>query len=217
MLEILDAAKQKFDSDFTFNQISTWSVYGTVPLPAEETTPCNPTGFYSISKRTAEQLLQTYSELYGIKYRIFRLCNILGETDVATKTKNSIQYLIKKLKKNKDITVYNGGRFIREYMYVDDACEGIMIGAGYGNLNDIYNIGVGRGYYYGDLIEYCKEKLNSISTINYVDKPIAQGSVQARDMYLNVDKIKRLGFVPRYSVYGALDNVIAGYKFWNWS
>lgn len=213
MLEILDAARQKYGKDFVFNQISTWSVYGKVPLPAIETEACNPTGIYSITKRTAEQLLITFCELYGCKYRILRLCNVIGETDRVRKTKNSIQYLIGQLKKNKDISIYNNGDFLREYIYVDDVCEGIMLAITKGELNEIYNIGTGVKSIYGELIKYCAKELKSTSKINYINVPIAQGSVQAKDMYLNIDKIKKLGFEPKYNVYEALDIIMRGLKW----
>jgi len=209
MLQILEKAKNKFGSDFTFNQISTWSVYGITPLPAVETATCNPTGFYSISKRTAEQLLITFCTLYGITYRIFRLCNIIGKNDRVTQTKNSLQYLIEELKMNKDITLYDNGDFLREFMYVDDVCRGIEMGLTLcDNYNEIYNLGTGKPSVYGDLILYCKEKLKSTSIITCIDSPIAQGSVQAKDIYLNVDKIKDIGFKPNYNVYEALDIIM---------
>src|SRR5437870_12841263 len=40
-----------------WNQISSWFTYGNVDLPAKEEYNCNPKGFYSITKRAAEQLV----------------------------------------------------------------------------------------------------------------------------------------------------------------
>jgi nucleoside-diphosphate-sugar epimerase len=215
MLEMLDKAKTKFGSDFIFNQISTWSVYGAVELPASETSECNPTGFYSITKRAAEQLLITFCEIYGARFRILRLCNIIGETaKEVTKEKNSLQYLINELKENRDITLYDNGNFLREFMYIDDACNAIQTclrNSNY-NYNEIYNIGTGEKSVYGDLIEYCKQQLKSTSKINRVKHMIPQGTVQARDIYLNVNKLKALGFIPEYTVYDALDIIMKGSK-----
>ena len=56
-------------------------VYGQTQMPATEESICNPTGFYSITKRAAEQLIISYCETYGIKYRILRLCNVYGIGD----------------------------------------------------------------------------------------------------------------------------------------
>jgi len=209
MLEILDAAKKKFGNDFSFNQVSTWSVYGEVSLPANERDWCNPTGFYSITKRTAEQLLETFSTIYSSRYRIFRLCNIIGETaKTISKQKNAFQYLIKELQADKNIVLYNGGDFIREFMYVDDACEAIMFLMKFSMYGDIYNVGTGIPHNYGELIEYCKKIIGSKSRIDRVVNPFPHGSVQAKDMYLDVTKLKDLGFYPQYTVYDAIDKII---------
>ena len=78
LIKTLESCKGK---DVTFNFISSWFVYGDVPLPAKETAHCDPKGFYSITKRAAEQLLISYCETFGMNYRILRLPNVLGETD----------------------------------------------------------------------------------------------------------------------------------------
>jgi nucleoside-diphosphate-sugar epimerase len=209
MLEILDASRKKFGDDFTFNQLSTWSVYGEVNLPVNERSWCNPTGFYSITKRTAEQLLEIFSIAYGCNYRIFRLCNIIGETAKnISKQKNALQYLIKELQEDKDITLYNNGNFLREFMYVDDACDAIMFLINYSNNGDIYNIGTGIPHNYGELIEYCKTVIGSKSRIHRSFNQFPHGSVQAKDIYLDVTKLNNLGFSPKYTVYDAINKII---------
>lgn len=209
MLEILEHAKDRFGTDFTFNHISTWSVYGTVKLPAKENALCNPTGFYSITKRTAEQMLISYCKVFGIKYRILRLCNVLGETDkIVPKKKNALQYLINELKNNRDINLYNNGKFFREYMYVNDVCDGIHLCIEKGEPNEIYNIGCGEKQVFGEIINYCKEKLKSTSKINRINPSGFHNIVQAKDMYLDTEKIKKLGFVPKYTIYDTLDIIM---------
>lgn len=211
LIELLDQARKRFGSDFTFNHISTWSVYGKVDLPAKEDAYCNPTGFYSITKRTAEQMLMAYSRIFGNRYRIFRLCNVLGEADrVVPKKKNALQYLVNELKQNKDIDLYHNGNFYREYMYVDDVCRAVALCVEKAEVNEIYNIGCGEAQVFGDLIHYCAKKLGSTSTINRIEPSGFHDIVQAKDMYLDVTKIKALGFEPEFSIYDALDLVMEG-------
>ena len=47
LCEVLDHCRSE---DITFNFISSWFVYGKGDTPASETSPCNPQGFYSITK-----------------------------------------------------------------------------------------------------------------------------------------------------------------------
>ena len=88
------------DKDLVFNFVSSWFVYGQndkTPF-REDDLACNPTGFYSITKRCAEQLIISFCNTYGIKYRIFRLANVLGEGDgKISKKKNALQFLIKEI------------------------------------------------------------------------------------------------------------------------
>jgi nucleoside-diphosphate-sugar epimerase len=116
------------NSDVVFNFISSWFVYGQnneIPF-REDHSKCNPTGFYSITKYCAEQLLISFCETFNVKYRIFRLANVLGEGDSKiSKKKNALQYLIKQITENKDVELYYGGKVLRDYIYVDDVCAAI--------------------------------------------------------------------------------------------
>ena len=106
LIETLEECKGR---DVVFNFVSSWFVYGqTDELPATEDTNCNPKGFYSITKRAAEQMLISYCETFNIKYRIFRLCNVYGvnATKVSIK-RNALQYLAGEVVNNRDINLYN--------------------------------------------------------------------------------------------------------------
>ena len=59
MMEVLEKLKEK---DFVFNFISSWFVYGDTKMPASETSICFPKGFYSITKKAAEDLLISFCE-----------------------------------------------------------------------------------------------------------------------------------------------------------
>jgi nucleoside-diphosphate-sugar epimerase len=78
LMKVLDNCKGK-DIEFTF--VSSWFVYGDTHLPARETSPCRPKGFYSITKLAAEQLLESYCKTFNIKYNIVRLGNVIGKGD----------------------------------------------------------------------------------------------------------------------------------------
>ena len=198
---LMDVLEHCRDNKVTFNLISSWFVYGRSRLPAREVDHCDPTGFYSITKRTAEQLLISFCETYGIDYRILRLCNVYGIGDGKTSAKkNAIQYMIDLLKQGEDINLYEGGYVLRDLMHVDDVCEAIKLVCDSGDLNTIYNIGSGQPVAVRAIMEQAKQYLNSPSKFNSIDTPKFHEIVQSRDFYMDVSKLKSLGFQQKISL-----------------
>lgn len=184
---------------FTFNFISSWFVYGDAELPAREDSPCNPKGFYSITKRAAEQLLISYCETFGMKYRILRLGNVIGTQNAPNSPKkNAIQYLISQLRLNAPVDLYEGGKVFRDYIYIDDCVDAINLVIEKGELNSIYNIATGYPTELLKVILDAKELIGSTSVLNPIETPKFHKVVQVKNMYLNVDKLNRLGFIPNY-------------------
>jgi nucleoside-diphosphate-sugar epimerase len=198
LCEVLDFCR---NSDITFNFISSWFTYGETKLPAKEEYYCRPTGFYSITKKAAEDLLISFCRTYGVKYRILRLCNVYGVGDKKiSKKKNAIQYMINLLKNNEDVSLYDNGEPIRDLMYIDDVCHAINIVLEKGNKNEIYNIGSGIPVSIGEVINIAKTILKSKSKINYIDAPDFHKIVQSKDFWMDVSKLKSLGFEQRVSL-----------------
>jgi len=207
LIETLEQCKGK---DVVFNFVSSWFVYGqTSDLPATEDTHCNPKGFYSITKRAAEQMLISYCETFDIKYRIFRLCNVYGvnATKVSVK-RNALQYLSNEVVKSRDINLYNDGNDIRDFMHVEDVCRAMMLCMDEAKTNDIINIGSGVPTKFGKVMEYVKLKTKSDSKFNSVEPPKFHKVVQVQDMYLDVSKLNSLGFNPEKDFWQQIDKII---------
>lgn len=192
-VDVLEQCKNK---DITFNFISSGFVYGNDVLDAKETDCCNPTGFYSITKRCAEQLLISFCETFGIKYRILRIGNVYGLDKTISPGKNVLGHMINLLKENQDIKLYDGGNFLKDYMYVEDICRAIKIVLEKGNLNQIYNIATGSSRSFRDIIKDAKNIVQSKSNIIDLPFPKEQEYIQIKNMTLNVNKLKSLGFIP---------------------
>ena len=181
-------------SDICFNFISSWFVYGDCELPAREDVLCNPKGFYSITKKCAEDLLIDFCRTYGVKYRILRMPNVVGGIDPkASPKKNAISYLISLLKKGEDITLVNEGKIYRDVLHVDDVCRGINLVLNKGELDSIYNIGSGQMTSLGDIMKTAKHFLKS-------DSNILSKIGYSQDMYLDCSKVRALGFSPNISI-----------------
>jgi len=214
LIETLESCRKKYNSDFIFNFISSWFVYGkTQDFPVSESSNCNPKGFYSITKRAAEQMLISYCETYNINYRILRLANIYGTKDTkASKKKNAFVHLIKEVSRGRDIELYNNGEDIRDFLHVSDACDAINLIVNKGDLNEIYNIGSGQPRTFIETMNYAREKSGLNSKFKFINPPEFHEIVQIKDMYLNISKLKNLGFKQKISIWRGLDEIIRNSK-----
>lgn len=211
MLENVD----REDPNLVINFVSSWFVYGknTIMPFHEDKSQCNPTGFYSITKRSAEQLLISFCETFDIKYRIFRLANVLGEGDgKISRKKNALQYLIKQAVDNKELPLYNGGSAIRDYIYVDDVCDAISHCMKHAPTNEIINIGNGKPYVLMDIIRKTMKEVNSTSEIVNMDPPHFHKVVQVEHSFLDITKLKSYGFESQYSIDDIVTKLISFYK-----
>jgi len=207
LIRVLENTR-KLDN-LTFNFASSWFVYGDVESAATESSYCNPKGFYSITKRTAEQLLISYCETHNIKYRILRFSNVIGPGDLhVSKKKNALTYLLRKIKNNENIELYNDGHFYRDYMHVVDVCRAINLVINNSAYNEIYNIGTGKPLLFRNAIDYIVKKTQSTSQITAIDQSSFHKVVQNLSFYMNCDKLKNLGFVEKYSIEQTLDELI---------
>lgn len=193
LVEVLNNCK---DKDVTFNFISSCFVYGNDVLNAKETDCCHPTGFYSITKRCAEQLLISFCKTFNIKYRILRIGNVYGLDRTISLQKNVLGSIIKSLKENKDIKLYDGGNYLKDYIHVDDVCRAIKLILNCGNINEIYNISTGDSRYFKQIIHEAKDTLGSKSNLIDIDTPQEQKYIQVKNMTLNTEKLQALGFSP---------------------
>jgi nucleoside-diphosphate-sugar epimerase len=212
LLRVLDYYRddESLRKNSIFNFVSSWFVYGKIyDLPAKETSICNPKGFYSITKKCAEDLLISFCETYDLKYRIFRLCNVygIGDKDVS-KRKNALQYLINEIKNNRPIQLYYGGNFIRDYMDGDDICRAINLCMNVSNVNQIINIGSGIPQNFGEIIHSVVKETGSTSLITAIDPSDFHKHVQVKDMYLDITKLKNLGFIQQVKIFDGIKKIL---------
>lgn len=185
--------------NITFNFISSWFVYGKcVDIPATEETICNPTGFYSITKKCAEDLIKSFCDTFGVKYRILRLCNVLGKDPGASKRKNAVSWMIEQLKEDKEISLYDNGTHKRDFLYIDDVCEAIWVVTQKGKLNEVYNIGSGIGTKISEIVYNAHELLHSKSIISNIEPPEFHNQVQSKHFWMDSSKLNNLGWKQKF-------------------
>lgn len=210
LISVLEACKNTYSTDTVFNFVSSWFVYGkNCSLNTRETDACDPRGFYSITKRAAEQMLICYCETMGMKYRIMRLTNIIGESDAnASLKKNALQYMVGLLKKNETVRVYDDGSSVRDFMYVDDACKAINTCLSSAPTGEIINISNSQPVTIREAVYYCKEQLKSSSDIVSIETPKFHKVVQVKDVCLNTDKLRSYGYRSTIDTWQAMDRIL---------
>ncbi len=118
ILDIIKNQKKRFV------HISTDEVFGSIENgSAVETSNFNPSSPYAATKAAAELLVNSYFVTYGSDVIITRCTNNYGPRQYPEKL---IPKTILLANQNKKIPVYGNGKNIRDWVYVDDHCNGIL-------------------------------------------------------------------------------------------
>jgi dTDP-glucose 4,6-dehydratase len=145
---LLEAARQHWlvnqgqkSNECRFHHISTDEVYGTLGQtdPAfTEQTPYAPNSPYSASKAGSDHLVRAYYHTYGLPVTTTNCSNNYGPYQ---HTEKFIPTVIRACMEQRPIPIYGDGSNIRDWLYVEDHCRGIMRVIEAGRLGETYNIG----------------------------------------------------------------------------
>jgi len=129
-------------SRFRFVHVSTDEVYGSLgPEGAfSETTPYAPNSPYSASKAGADHLVRAYHETYGLPALVTNCSNNYGPYQYPEKL---IPLCLLNAAEGRDIPIYGDGLNVRDWLYVEDHCDGIWTVFERGRPGRAYNIGGG--------------------------------------------------------------------------
>jgi dTDP-glucose 4,6-dehydratase len=138
---LLDAARRHGTARFL--HVSTDEVYGSVAAPFEATEefPLNPSSPYSASKAGSDLLARAYFVTYRLPVVITRASNNYGPYQFPEKL---IPLMIANAMESRPLPVYGDGLQVRDWLYVDDHCHGILAALRKGRDGEIYNIGGNR-------------------------------------------------------------------------
>lgn len=167
-----------------FNEESLWDGY-----PEETNAP------YGLAKRNSLIQLQTAREEFGFNGIYLLPTNLYGPGDHFEEARSHvIPALIKKFVEAKDeIEIWGSGNASRDFLYIDDAIEGILLAAEHYNLPTPINLGSGREVRIGVLVEYLKKIFQFKGKILYnTNKPDGQPR-----RCLRIWKAKQLGWQPK--------------------
>ena len=128
--------------NFRFHHISTDEVFGSLPADPSaqftEDTPYDPRSPYSASKASSDHLVRAWHETYGLPVVLSNCSNNYGPYHFPEKL---IPVVILNALANKPLPIYGDGSNIRDWLYVEDHADALLLVATQGRIGRSYNIG----------------------------------------------------------------------------
>lgn len=146
-LVLLEAARQMVKRDqsarhanFRFLHVSTDEVYGTLGATGSfhEETPYAPNSPYAASKAGADHFVRAYFHTYGLPTLMTNCSNNYGPYQFPEKL---IPLIILNALDGKALPIYGEGKNVRDWLFVEDHCEGLLLVLQHGHPGEKYNLG----------------------------------------------------------------------------
>lgn len=155
---------------------------------------------YPESKRCGEALCQAYKAQKGLDVVILRLTRSYGPTMLMSDTKVVSQF-IKKGIAGEDIVLKSAGTQYYSYTYMADAVSGLLYALLCGENGEAYNIAEEQSdIMLKNLAEIIAEIAGKQVVFEIPDAVEAAGYSKATKVRLNGEKLKKLGWMPRYTI-----------------
>ena len=144
---LLELARKQAEvnPDFRAVHVSTDEVYGSLGSDGlfSEETPYAPNSPYAASKASADHLVRAWYKTYGTPVMITNCSNNYGPYQYPEKL---IPLMVLNTLEARDLPVYGDGQQIRDWLYVEDHCSGVMQVLQQGKPGEHYNIGGNNEY-----------------------------------------------------------------------
>ena len=191
-----------------FVHISTDEVYGSIESGSwPETHPLAPNSPYSASKASSDLLALAYHRTHGLDVRVTRCSNNYGPHQFPEKV---IPLFVSNLLDGKKVPLYGEGLNVRDWLHVEDHCQGIELVRTKGRAGEVYNIGGGTELsnkeLTGLLLEACGADWDRVERVE--DR-------KGHDLRYSVDWSKihdELGYQPQHDFASGLADTVAWYR-----
>ena len=189
-LNILEAVKETGVKSLVFASSS--SVYGgNRKLPfSEEDMVDNPVSPYAATKKCGELLCHTYSHLFGIDITALRFFTVYGERQ---RPEMAIYSFTEKVMKGEELPVFAMGESSRDYTYIGDIVDGVILSMENMGGYRVYNLGESQVTKLLDLVKMIEKATGKKAKVNLL--PSQPGDVDIT--YADVSKARsEIGYSP---------------------
>ena len=211
--------------EFRFLHVSTDEVYGSLGASGafSEETGYAPNSPYSASKAGADHLVRAYFHTFGLPVLLTNCSNNYGPYQFPEKL---IPLMILNAMEAKPLPIYGDGGNVRDWLYVDDHCRGILQVLERGEVGGKYNLGGGSERTNLEIVDILCEELEArlpASRNPALTRQSKQGYKELqtfvsdrpghdRRYAIDASRIKRdLGWAPRHHLASGLASTVAWY------
>jgi UDP-glucose 4-epimerase len=204
---VLEGCRQKQVKRFVF--ASSGAAVGDVTPPIHENIVPRPLSPYGAGKLVGEAYCQAYAGSFGLNTVALRFSNVYGPLS-AHKTKNAVPSFISLALRGKDLLIYGDGKQTRDFIYVEDLCEGILRSVTTDDISgEIFQLGTSIETSILEIAEIVRDVADADVAINF--EPRRAGEVYKSRV--DISKAARLlGFSPSIEVKEGLGRTVEWFR-----
>jgi UDP-glucose 4-epimerase len=195
--------------------VGTRGQYGNqVTLPVSETAPTNPRGIYEITNLTAEKMVSVYHEVHGLQSVMLRLTNVYGpKSQMKHDHYGVVNWFIRLALENKQIPLYGDGSLKRDFLYIDDAIDALILCATTQSCyGEILNVGNNKAETFRELVE-ALGRIIPTATWKFTQFSVERKAQEPGHFLSDITKINRLtGWKPKITLTQGLRRTVSYYK-----
>ena len=220
-LQILEDCRQH-NPDVKVVFASTRQVYGRpLRIPVGEDHPLTPVDINGVHKLAAEHYHRLYNNIYGVRSVILRLTNTYGpRMRVVDARQTFLGIWIRRLLEGEPILIYGDGSQLRDYNYVDDVVDALLMAAETDTCyGDVLNLGSQEVFSLSQTAEIFLD-LHPDGQVSYVPFPKSRLSIDIGDYQGDFSRIRgALGWSPKTNFRDGMRRTLEYYqqnreKYW---
>jgi nucleoside-diphosphate-sugar epimerase len=185
-------------------------------LPVNEDHLDRPITVYDLHKWFAENYLLHYAQSGVIYGSVLRLANVYGPGPKSSSADRGVlNMMIRKALRGEPLTIYGDGKFLRDYVYIEDVARAFLVAAA--NIDDLsghyFVIGSGHGYTISDaihLVAYLvKKKTGRDVPVLHVEPPASLSPIETRNFIADSNRfMKATMWEARMSLTAGIEHTI---------
>ncbi len=183
------------------------ALIGNAPPPVDETSVPRPISPYGASKLCGEGYCHAFAGSQGLRTVSLRFANVYGPR--SERKKGAITAFIQQALRGEPLVIYGDGRATRDFIYVDDLCQGIVLGLEHPDARGVFHLASERETAIAELAGLVVEATGADVPVDHL--PPRPGEVERN--FASCELARRtLGFAPGVDLEDGLARTVAWFR-----